>query len=229
MKHYRAKTTYFLTEGKSNLSECLKLCFSHAKAAGIQNIVVFTSAGEGLELACKKFLTSPQFSDVRITGVSFPIGIVPTEALEVPDERRKLLEEFGIPIIRAAFPLNFPIEPTAPTKSPVQIALEFFSGGTVMCLNAAIVACDAGRIQPGEHVIVMAADTAYVVKATPSSMAHSALSVREIICKPLIQDITKGESLALEVNIDVLLKTRSKRTKTLSAPLEVEQEKRLEE
>lgn len=223
MKNYKGQTTYFLTEGKANLQECLKRSFKHALDAGIRHIIVFTGNGEGLELACRKYLKIDEYKGIQLIGVSFPIGHAPSEALQISEERAKLFEKHNIPVIRAAFPFDDP--PTAPRrKSVIHKTLDFFSGGMALCLNAVVVACDAGSIGPGQHVIVMSADTSLLVKASPSSHAFSSLAVREIICKPLIQDITKGEKLAAEVNVDALLQPKRRRsTKVLSAPVGGEQ------
>jgi len=220
VKQYRARTTYFLTEGKNNAQECLRLSFQAALTSGIHKIVVFTANGEGLELACKKYLTQTQYRSIRLIGVSFPYGMVPSQALQIPTEREALFQQHEIPIIRGAFPLDELSEPHSKSKN--RRVLEFFSGGMFFCLNAAIIACDQGFVGAGEHVIVMSADTSVLVKASPSSKALASLAVREIICKPLIQDISKGESLAVEVNVDALIRPKRGRTKALPAPAQIE-------
>src|SRR5258708_1931643 len=91
LNHYRTNTTYFLTEGKTNLSECLRLSFKRAVSSGIEVIVMYTANGEGLELACTKYLAEAAFSQIRVVGVSLPIGSVPNEALSVPPTRLELL------------------------------------------------------------------------------------------------------------------------------------------
>jgi hypothetical protein len=218
VKQYRAKTTYFLTEGKANLQECLRLSLQHAVRSGTRKVVVCTANGEGLEFACNKYLSQPEYQGIRLIGVSFPFGKVPSQALQIPPERKRLLDEHRIPVVRAAFPFDDLSTEGLHSKSLVHRALEFFSGGMVLCLNAVVIACDQGLVSTGEHVIVTSADTSVLVKASSSSKAFNLLAVREIICKPLIQDITKGESLAVEVNVDALLSPKKKnRGKALPA------------
>jgi hypothetical protein len=212
---YRASTTYFLTEGRGNLAECLRLSFDKARETGIQIIVMYTANGEGLELACKKFLVQPKYSSIRLVGVSVPIGSAPTEALMIPEARRDLLTRHDIPIIRAANPFEDAQVPNVPGPNLVRRAFECFSGGTAVCISSAVIACDAGLVAPGAHVITMSADTSLLLKVLPSSHALSALVVREIICKPTILDISKKEIVAAEVNTEALLNRRKNKVRAL--------------
>lgn len=211
MKHYKTQTTYFLSEGKANLPECLRLSLRHAKACGINSVIIFTTNGEGLELACTKYLGQEEFKGIQLIGVSWPIGKVPDQALNVPEDRLQLLQKHEINLIRAAFPFEELPGATNAPKGRTQTTIEIFGGGMYLCLNAVVVACDAGMVLPGEHVISMSADTSILVKASPSARAMSTLAVREIICKPIVQDITKGETLAAEVNAEALLARRKGR------------------
>jgi uncharacterized protein len=229
VKQYRAKSTYFLTEGKANLQECLRLTFDHAVRSGTRKIVVFTGNGDGLELACKKYLNQPDFPPIQLIGVSLPAGSAPQQALHISEERQRLFEQYKIPVVRAAFPFDDVSLPNGKTRSLVHRALEFFGGGMALCINAVVIACDAGFVSPGEHVIAMSADTSILVKASPSSKMFAALAVREIICKSLIQDITKGETLAVEVNVDALLKPRKARTKALPSAGPLPSKRQIEE
>ena len=181
MKHYRTLTTYFLSEGKVNLPECLRLSLRHAKASGINNVIVFTTNGEGLELACTKYLGQAEFKGIQLNGVSWPIGKVPGQALNIPETRLELLQKHNINLIRAAFPFEELAGAGSASKGRVQTTMEIFGGGMYLCLNAVVVACDAGLVLPGEHVISMSADTSIIVKASPSARSMSALAVREII------------------------------------------------
>lgn len=180
-----------------------------AHRAGIPKVVIFTANGEGLELACKEMEDLPEKDSLRLIGVSFAWGSVKREALMVPEERRALLERLKIPIIHAADPLADLQQPKRIEKNLVRRVLEFFSGGTELCVRAAVIACDAGLVEPGEHVVAMSADTSVILKAAPSAVVFSMLSIREIICKPLVQDITKGENVPAEVNVEALLHRRA--------------------
>jgi hypothetical protein len=105
-----------------------------------------------------------------------------------------------------------------PGKNLVRRAFECFSGGMAFCLSSAVIACDVGLVIPGAHVVAKSADTAVIVKAVPSSHALSSLSVREIVCKPTILDISRNEIVASEVNAEALLSSQKSRRKQLTPP-----------
>ena len=228
MKKLRSNTTYFLAEGKENLHESIRLSFVRAAKAGIRKIVIFTVNGEGIELACREFLKTDAYRDQEVVAVSFPYGTVPSEALEIPEARVQLFQEFRIPLLRATSLID---DTSAPSSSPnhiVRKTLEIFSGGTALCVWAVLVACDAGAVHAGEHVIACCADTAILAKAAPSSHFLKFFAVREIVCKPLIHDLSKGEGLAQEINIEAWAKTRRKRIaepRQLTAKTEERQDK----
>src|SRR5713226_2475479 len=186
MKKLQSTTSYFLAEGKANLRECMRLSFVRAVQAGIRNIVIFTANGEGIELACNEFLNDPRYHDQRVIGVSFAFGTVPAATLQIPEARVQLLKKFGIPVLRATSPLDDLPVPSSRQNHAVKKTLEIFSGGTALCVRAILVACDAGAIPYGEHVIGCCADTSILAKATPSAQFLSSFAVREFVCKPLI-------------------------------------------
>src|SRR5438105_1713525 len=223
MKKLQSTTSYFLAEGKSNLGECIRLSFVRATQAGIRTIVMFTLNGEGVELACTEFLSDPRYHDQRVIAVSFPFGTLPSAALQISDARMELLKKFGIPILRATSPINDVPVPHSRQNHLVKKTLEIFSGGTALCVWAILVACDAGTVPYGEHVIGCCADTSILAKATPSAQFFSSFAVREFVCKPLIHDISKGEALAEEINAEMLVRSRRKRlVQQRKLPQEVE-------
>lgn len=208
MKRYQPYTIYFLTEGKDSLAKCLELSFRRAKATGIKTVVIFTANGQGIELACTKYLANKEYEGVRVVGVSFPYGRVPSDALHISEDRLNLFERFAIPIVRSASPLDELPIPDRSSRNLVRRTLELFSGGTPLCIQAVLIACDAGLIQPGAHVITMSADTSLIVKASVSSKFFAMFAIREFICKPLIRDVSKGETLAAELNVDGFLRPK---------------------
>lgn len=46
------------------------------------------------------------------------------------------------------------------------------------------MACDAGAVEIGEHVVVMTSDTSLIVRAAPTAPLLTDLVVRQIVCKP---------------------------------------------
>ena len=203
MKKLESTTTYFLSEGKSNLNECLRLSFLRAAQSGIQTIVIFTLNGAGVEIACNEFLSDTRYRDQRIVAVSFPFGTVPPSALEMPESRMELFKKFDIPLLRSVSPLD-DAHVSNSRQNLIRKTLEIFSGGTALCIWGILAACDAGVIPFGEHVIGCCADTSLVAKATPSAQFLSAFAVREFVCKPLIQNVSKGEALGEEINTEAL-------------------------
>jgi hypothetical protein len=63
-----------------------------------------------------------------------------------------------------------------------------------LCVQAVVLACDAGAVELGEHVIAMTSDTAILVQAAATRRMLRELVVREILCKPAILSIGRKES-----------------------------------
>jgi hypothetical protein len=219
MNKLQSNTSYFLSEGKSHLQECLRASFVRAFQSGVQFIVVFTVNGEGVEFACNEFLRDPKFENQRIVAVSYPFGAVPSEALAIPSERLKLFQEFHIPLVRASSPIDDIPVPNSRQSNIVRKTLEIFSGGMALCVWGILAACDAGAVPWGEHVIGCCADTSILAKATPSAQLLASFAIREIICKPLIHDLSKGEAVSQEINAEALAKRKSKKTLTIAKQL----------
>jgi hypothetical protein len=225
MKNLRSMTTYYLAEGKANLEESIRLSFNRAVQTGVEKILIFTVNGEGLEIACRNYLSEARFKKIRVIGISFPYGSVPSAALEVPEERQKLLQEFEVPLLRGSSPIDDGPLPGNRPHNLVRKTLEIFSGGTALCVWGILVACDTGFVPAGEHVISCCADTAIVAKASTSAHLLSSFAIREIVCKPLVHDLSKGESLAEELNVEALLKTKQKKSAPRQLPQRTEAER----
>jgi uncharacterized protein len=197
--------TYFLQEGRENLPECLKIAFQVAKKQHVEKIVIFTARGEGILLALNNLCGLEEYKDIKLVAVTFPQARVFTadgKPLEVRilDEAERAMKEHNIPLVRAHLPFD-PIAPRfkdrgvlAQDLSLVESALNIFGGGMSLCVQAVILACDAGAIGLGEHVISMTADTAILVQAAPTARMLRELTIREILCKPAILSIGRNES-----------------------------------
>ena len=69
----------------------------------------------------------------------------------------------------------------------VQATLRLLSEGMSLCVQATLMATDAGVVEEGEEVVAMAADTAIVACGAMSQwMFHPrhGFEIREVICKP---------------------------------------------
>jgi len=197
--------TYFLQEGRDNLRECLKIAFQVAKKQHIEKIVVFTARGDGILLALDNLCALEEYKGIKLVAVTFSPARVFTKdgqplEVRISDEAERAMKERDIPIVRAHLPFD-PIAPPfkdrgvlAQDLSLVESALNIFGGGMSLCVQAVILACDAGVVGLGEHVIAMTSDTAVLVQAAPTARMLRELTIREILCKPAILSIGRNES-----------------------------------
>lgn len=197
---FQFPTTYFLREGRENLRECIKLSCDAALSHGIKKLVIFTAAGEGPRIAIQEFLSLQEYSKLNIVAVTFPAGRIPAS---ISPADRELFQSSGVPLVQTHLPFD-PIHGTFGERGEGQglsllgSALEIFCGSMNLCVQAALVACDAGVVEPGEHVIVLTSDTSILVRACPTCHFLRNFVVREIFCKPAILSISKQEALAGE-------------------------------
>jgi hypothetical protein len=203
---FSAPTTYFLSEGRGNLRECLAIAFEAAKQQNVEKIVVFTAEGEGIRLALDEFSSNPRYSGTKLVGVTFPNGKRFTDArgkariVEIPKDLENRFQSLNIPIVRAHLPFD-PIAPPfqdrgvlAQDLSLVGEGLNMLCGSMSLCVQAIVLACDAGEVELGEHVISLTSDTAILAQATCTRMMLSDLIIREILCKPAVFTIGRHET-----------------------------------
>jgi hypothetical protein len=198
-------TTYFWEEGKPNLRDCLRLSFEAAKRHDVPKIVIFTGAGDGIRVAVEEFLVEEDYSHIQIIAVTFPQGQEFTSKDHdhgISDENDKWIAAQQIPLIRAHLPFD-------PIKSQFQThgvlgqdfgllgnVLNIFGGGMSLCVQAVLMACDAGVVKKGEHVISLTSDTSILVRSAPTSHLLTDFIVREIFCKSVLLTVSKKEKLA---------------------------------
>ena len=197
--------TYFLQEGRANLPDCLKIAFQAAKQQSVSKIVIFTARGEGVQLALEDFCSLEEYQNIQLVAVTFPQGKEFTSEgkpleVRIPEETDHLLRDNHIPIVRAHLPFD-PIAPPfkdrgvlAQDLSLVESALNIFGGSMSLCVQATVLACDAGAVALGEHVIAITSDTAILVQATTTRRMLRELVIREILCKPAILTIGRNET-----------------------------------
>ncbi|MGD0570386.1 MAG: hypothetical protein ABSA78_18440 [Candidatus Sulfotelmatobacter sp.] len=205
---FTTRITYFLQEGRENLSECLRTAFRAALKHNIEKIIIFTAQGVGVTLALDEFCSKPEFSRIKLVAVTFPVGQPFTDAdgkpltIDIGEELKERFRKNAIPIVRA----HMPFDPIAPQYSDrgilahdlslVESALNAFGGSMSLCIQAVMIACDAGEVGWGEHVIALTSDTAILAQAAPTRQMLRDLAVREILCKPVIYDIGRAETKA---------------------------------
>jgi uncharacterized protein len=191
---------YFFSEGKENLDECLRIAFDTALLRDVKKLVIFTGVGLGPKIAIEKFLCQEIYKDVSIVAVTFPYGqLFSAEGRQISKEDRQLFKRHNIPIIRAHLPFN-PIAAhhrahgmLGQDLSLIGNALSMFCGSMSLCVQAAIMACDAGEVELGEHVIALTSDTAILVRCCPTEQLLTDFIIREVLCKPMSLTIIKKE------------------------------------
>jgi hypothetical protein len=202
---FTSPTVYFLQEGHDNLRNCLQIAFASAKQQNVSKIIIFTARGEGVRIAVESFWSHPGFSDIKLVAVSFSNGKVFTDKdgktidAKISSEDAAFFREHKIPIVRAHLPFD-PITPFFKSNgmlgqdlSLVSEALGIFGGSMALCVQAITMACDAGEVEIGEHVIALTSDTAILAQASNTDRMLGELIVREILCKAAVLTISRKE------------------------------------
>lgn len=203
---FTTRITYFLQEGRDNLRECLNIAFAAAKQHNVGKIVIFTAKGEGVKLALDEFCSKPEFEGVSLVAVTFPQGKAFTDSkrrlidVDISSDYSELFRSRGVPLVRAHLPFD-PIAPPFKGRgvlgqdlSLVGDALNMFGGSMSLCVQAVVIACDAGAVKFGEHVIALTSDTAILAQATSTRRMLGEFVIREILCKPAVLSIGRKES-----------------------------------
>jgi len=206
MNSFTAPTTYFLREGRDNLQECLKVSFQAALQQGIDKIIIFTAYGDGIKIALEDFCSTAEYQHIKLVAVTFPCGKSFTDPQDEPllvriaDDVMEMMARHGVPLVRAHLPFD-PIEPGAALKTTVGRGLNLlgetlnmFCGSMSLCVQSVALACDAGYVETGDHVIALTSDTSILATAAVTRKMLSKLVVREIICKPAILTIGRKEA-----------------------------------
>lgn len=198
-------TSYLPGEGRAHMQECLQTAFKWSKENHVGTIVIFTGTGDGPLYAAQNLM--PEAGIDTIVAVTPPPGRPyrsdplnqDSEIVRagVTSEVRQFLVEMGVTVVSAHLPFK-PIQdlPGGSPWSGVEAALSIMGGGFPLCVQAALIACDAGAVRSGERIVVATADTAISVIASRTetfiSKAHGLL-VEHIICRPRKFDISKSD------------------------------------
>jgi hypothetical protein len=194
---------YFFHEGKENLEDCLRPSFEAAVRRNVRKLVIFTGIGEGPRIAIEKFRSQDCFADIKIIAVTFPCGQRFKEdksvQREINRQDRQFFADNQVPILRAHLPFN-PIAAhhrhhglLGQDLTLIGNALSILCGSLPLCVQAALIACDAGEVEQGEHVIALTSDTAILVRSSPTERLLTDFVIREIICKPMSLTVSKRE------------------------------------
>jgi len=191
---FNAQIVYFSEEGRRNLDEVLKVLHKLLKKREelrVCKIVFLTAFGEGPAKAYGKL---SEFMP-KIVAVTFPRSFVIKRGdawyhPEISDNLRKFFDGVGIEVL---VPHTLPfdtIEAMDGHNQQVQLVrdvLSIFGGGFSLCVQAVMLACDAGHVEMGDSVIAVTGDVAALITASTTRSflnKERGISVDEIFCKP---------------------------------------------
>lgn len=123
--------------------------------------------------------------------------------MEITEENRKRLKNLGVEIVKGSAPLfgvSFSIRTNLGGLTQIDIiskTLELFSTGTLSCVEATLIATDAGKIPEGEEIIAFGGterglDTCWILRSSTSMNLFNrkrGLRFIELVGKPRISYI----------------------------------------
>jgi len=192
------KIIYFQYCGEVNTDKVLHVAKMRCEESGIDKVIIASETGRSALKALNIF-SGTKIKLIVVTHYpaktwgpkgDIPIGLKRKEYAET----LKRLEENGVKIVQGTVPFAPPsrwINWDFPTpESIIDKTLEIFGTGVKIAIEAAIMATDAGEVEPGEEVVSCAGtykglDTALVVKTAYSMNFFKDFEVREIIAKPI--------------------------------------------
>lgn len=198
-----SSTFYFYKEGRENLPKTLELVLKRAKSRRVKKLIIFTRDGDsafqaaklcdGLSVIAVTFPYKQRFTERDDKGNERDF-VAPTSMPEVAERLRKA----GVSLVRGTMPFQQVVIPYVrdPKVEGIKHALGLFGDGLSLCVQAVLMATDAGEIEPAEEVVSMSADTAIVATGTSSHwLFHPAegMEIREIICKPRVLTVSRDK------------------------------------
>jgi uncharacterized protein len=176
------KVTYFEKVGRDNTEPTLKLALERAKARGIKKVVMASTLGDTARLAAKLW----QNEGIKLIVVPHQHGFSNWKfdpALKAELEKQGHVVHYGT--------MLFHTDRFYGMDTPTVMAslLRTFCQGMKVVVEILLMVADAGYVEIGEKVVVVAgsgrgADTAVVAAASTSTHLFD-LHIEEIICKPL--------------------------------------------
>ncbi len=179
---------YFAQAGPANTSQALKIAFEAVQKRGLKHVVVASTFGDTGLAAAELFQDVP----VNLVVVTHNVGFKKPGQLEMSPETRQKLESLGAKVLTGTMVfrnIGTAIRELQQYSQQDLIAntLRLLGQGIKVCVEIALMACDAGLIPP-EDVLTVAgtargADTVAIIQAMPSNKLFS-LKIREILAKP---------------------------------------------
>ena len=179
----------FEKPGRQNTQQTIDLALQTAREEGIRDFVIATVEGNSPLL-----LHDTEGLNIIVVTHSFGYHGTTGNALD-PDNRAEM-ERRGYTLYTAAHALSGAERALSAKFSgiyPVEIVantLRMFGQGTKVCIEVAVMACDAGFILPGTRIIAVGGtgrgeDTAMILRP---GYTHTLLDtkVERYICKPVV-------------------------------------------
>ncbi len=193
---FLSEVAYFGYAGETNTSKVLELARRRLLERSIGKAVIASETGRSILKAISIF----QGSGCRIVAVTHspdfscgPKGDIPIGINRSEYERTmKQIESAGVEVVQGA---RITVSPPRVEwtwngmAEAVDYTLELLGSGTKVAVEAAVIATEAGKVNPGEEVIAFGGtfkglDTALVVRAANSKGFFDEFEIREIIAKP---------------------------------------------
>ncbi len=202
----QAATTYFDGEGRDFSRACIDHSVEWCITTELNKLIIFTGTGDGPHYAGREILSDERYRHLQVIAVTPPAGrryrTNPND-LNSPVVRAGInpamldeLSELGIKVVAAHLPFKGIHNGISRTSEWDRVAEAYgvLGGGFALCIQAALIACDAGTVESGDRVVVASADTAMAVIAcrTESFLSPTeGLLVEHIICRPMRYSISK--------------------------------------
>lgn len=205
----RLSTEIFQNEGKQNARAVIRNVARASKTLAIQKVVIFASSADNV-IRLRKALPT----DSLVLVVTFPAGMVATSGADnyvligMPStEDRRALRQLGVPVLQGVMPMRAFGDAVSPAIDAMKRVFSLFGGGAELCVQAVMMAADAGYLSEGERCIVMSADTALVMRAGNAfrfMKPHSKAAVEHVLCKPLTYQISRRAATPTEEDSETM-------------------------
>ena len=179
---------YFERLGKGNTETLLKIAKEYADSTGVKDIVVASTWGETGAAASKLF------KGYNVVVVTHHTGFSEPNVQQLREENRREILGNGARIFTGTHALSGAeraVRKKFGTMQPLELmanTLRLMGEGTKVCVEATLMAADAGHIPVDRDIIAIAgtsrgADTALLIKPANSTRFFD-LKIREVIAKP---------------------------------------------
>jgi len=190
-------TFYFQYRGEVNTWKVLQLARDRALELGISKMILASETGRSA-LKALEALKGTNMGLIVVTHYpastwgpkgDIPIGLTRPEYVHV----KRFLEKHGAIVVQGTRPLGGigrSLSWDAPVPATfVDKTLELFGAGTKIAIEAALMATDAGVLDPGQESVALAGtykglDTALIVRTSYTGSFFSQFEVLEVAAKP---------------------------------------------